>query len=95
MARLACTRRDLHQTLHNMFDEGACDNELMKGKYVDPDEIDGSRRSNRENMKCRRICFRKIGERVSILPLILQKNDFCFTRFTNIQRNLLDGLADG
>ena len=34
-----CTRHDLHQFLHDMLDEGGCDNELMKGEHVDPDEV--------------------------------------------------------
>ena len=33
------TRHDLHEFLHNMLDNGGCDNDLMKGENVDPDEV--------------------------------------------------------
>ena len=32
-------RHDLHQSLHNMLDDGGCDNELMIGEHVNPEEV--------------------------------------------------------
>lgn len=34
-----CTRHDLHQSLHDMLDEGGCDNGLMKGEKVVPEVV--------------------------------------------------------
>ena len=34
-----CKRHDLHESLHNMLDDGGCDNDLMKGEKVNPEEV--------------------------------------------------------
>ena len=34
-----CKRHDLHESLHNMLNDGGCDNDLMKGKDVYPEEV--------------------------------------------------------
>ena len=34
-----CKRHDLHKSLHKMLDVGGCDNDLMQGKNVNPDEV--------------------------------------------------------
>ena len=34
-----CKRHDLHESLHKMLDVGGCDNDLMQGKNVNPDEV--------------------------------------------------------
>ena len=34
-----CTHHDLDQSMHDMLDEGGCDEDLMKGNDVDPDEV--------------------------------------------------------
>ena len=34
-----CKRHDLHKSLHNMLDDGGCDNDLMKSEKVNPEEV--------------------------------------------------------
>ena len=34
-----CKCHDLHESLHNMLDDGGCDNDLMKGKGMNPEEV--------------------------------------------------------
>ena len=34
-----CKRHDLHKSLHNMLDDGSCDNDSMKGEKVNPEEV--------------------------------------------------------
>ena len=38
-SNIKCTRHDLHESLHNMLDEGGCDNDLTKGENVELDEV--------------------------------------------------------